>query len=89
MADYEIFDRGNFTVQRGATLRGAKLAYKTFGKLNAKKDNVIVYPTWYSGQQQDNEWLIGKGMALDPDKYFIIIPNKFGNGLTTSPSNTP
>ncbi|QND66563.1 alpha/beta fold hydrolase [Mesorhizobium loti] len=89
MADYEIFDLGNFTFQRGATLRGAKLAYKTFGKLNAKKDNVIVYPTWYSGQQQDNEWLIGKGMALDPDKYFIIIPNMFGNGLSSSPSNTP
>jgi len=89
MEDYEIFDLGAFTFQRGATLRNARLAYKTFGKLNAAKDNVIVYPTWYSGQQQDNYWLIGKGMALDPDKYFIIIPNMFGNGLSSSPSNTP
>lgn len=88
MEDYEIFDLGAFSFQRGATLRNAKLAYKTFGKLNAAKDNVIVYPTWYSGQQQDNYWLIGKGMALDPDKYFIIIPNMFGNGLSSSPSNT-
>ncbi|TYL24967.1 alpha/beta fold hydrolase, partial [Streptococcus pyogenes] len=62
---------------------------KTFGKLNAKKDNVIVFPTWYSGQHVDNEWLIGKGMTLDPAKYFIIIPNMFGNGLSSSPSNTP
>ena len=28
-------------------------------------------------------------MALDPAKYFIIIPNMFGNGLSSSPSNTP
>src|SRR5271169_706691 len=49
----------------------------------------IVYPTWYSGQHYENEWLIGEGMALDPSKYFIIIPNMFGNGLSTSPSNAP
>lgn len=87
--DYDLFDLGDFTLQRGATLRGAKLAFKTFGTLNAAKDNVIVYPTWYSGQHYDNEWLIGEGMALDPSTYFIIIPNMLGNGLSSSPSNTP
>jgi homoserine O-acetyltransferase len=89
MTDYEIFELGDVVLQGGATLRGATLAYKTFGKLNARKDNVIVYPTWYSGQHTNNEWLIGQGMALDPDKYFIIIPNMLGNGLSSSPSNTP
>jgi homoserine O-acetyltransferase/O-succinyltransferase len=89
MVDYEIFDLGDFTLQSGATLRDAKLAHKTYGTLNANKSNVIVYPTWYSGQHYDNEWLIGEGMALDPENYFIIIPNMFGNGLSTSPSNTP
>jgi len=87
--DYSIFELGDVRLQRGATLRGAQLAYKTFGELNANKDNVIVYPTWYSGQHYDNEWLIGEGMALDPSKYFIIIPNMLGNGLSSSPSNTP
>lgn len=89
MLDYEIFDLGEVALQSGATLRDAKLAYKTYGTLNADKSNVIVYPTWYSGQHYDNEWLIGEGMALDPQKYFIIIPNMFGNGLSSSPSNTP
>lgn len=87
--DYEIFELGDFALQNGAMLRDAKLAYKTFGTLNAAGDNAIVYPTWYSGQHYDNEWLVGQGMALDPDRYFIIIPNMFGNGLSSSPSNTP
>ncbi|OOY08191.1 alpha/beta fold hydrolase [Thioclava sp. F36-7] len=87
--DYEIFELGTFEFQCGLAVPNARLAYKTFGKLNAAKDNVIVYPTWYSGQHYDNEWLIGPGMALDPEQYFIIIPNMFGNGLSTSPSNTP
>lgn len=87
--DYEIFDLGDVPLQRGATLRNARLAYKTYGKLDVDKGNVIVYPTWYSGQHHDNEWLIGPGMALDPEKYFIIVPNMLGNGLSSSPSNTP
>jgi homoserine O-acetyltransferase len=73
----------------GATLRDAKLAYKTYGTLNDDKSNAIVYPTWYSGRHWDNEWLIGDGMALDPSRYFIIVPNMLGNGLSSSPSNTP
>lgn len=88
MADYELFKPGNVVLQSGATLRDATLAYKTFGTLNEKKDNAIVYPTWYSGQHYDNEWLIGTSMALDPGKYFIVIPNMLGNGLSSSPSNT-
>jgi len=89
MTDYEIFELGDIVLQCKTTLRNAKLAYKTYGTLSAKRDNVIVYPTWYSGQHYENEWLIGSGMALDPSKYFVIIPNMFGNGLSSSPSNTP
>ena len=50
MADYEMFDLGDVVLQCGQTLRDAKLAYKTYRQLNAKKDNVIVYPTWYSAR---------------------------------------
>ena len=87
--DYEIYDAGDVVLQGGATIRSCRLAYKTFGTLNAAKDNAVVYPTWYSGQHTDNEWLIGPGMALDPDKLFIVIPNMLGNGLSSSPSNAP
>ncbi len=88
MTDFQTFDLGDVVLQSGSTLRDAKLAFKTFGTLNADKSNAIVYPTWYSGQHYENEWLIGAGKALDPDHYFIIIPNMFCNGLSSSPSNT-
>jgi homoserine O-acetyltransferase/O-succinyltransferase len=89
MADYEIFELGDVRLQLGETLRDAKLAYRTYGSLNEARSNAIVYPTWYSGQHYDNEWLIGEGMALDPTRYCIIVPNMLGNGLSSSPSNTP
>jgi homoserine O-acetyltransferase len=89
MSDHEIFELGNVVLQSGMTFRGTILAYKTYGRLNADKSNVIVYPTSYGAQHVDTEWLIREGWALDPSKYFIVIPNMFGNGLSTSPSNAP
>jgi len=80
------FECGDIKLKRGMTLPGAKIVYKTFGTLSASRDNVIVYPTSYGAQHTDIEWMIGPGRALDPTKYFIIIPNMFGMGLSTSPS---
>src|SRR3712207_2670735 len=80
--EHEVFELGDVRLREGATLRDAKLAYKTHGTLNEAKTNAIVYPTWYSGRHWENEWLIGDGMALDPTKYFIIVPNMLGNGLS-------
>lgn len=68
---YSIHTFDELNLQSGETLKNAKIAYKTFGQL--REDNVIVYPTWYSGFISDNEWLIGEDKALTPTKYFIII----------------
>ena len=88
-APYDVHEFADFTLACGETLRPARVAYKTYGTLNAAKDNAIVYPTWYSGRHWDNEWLIGEEMALDPNRWFIIVPNMFGNGLSSSPSTMP
>jgi homoserine O-acetyltransferase/O-succinyltransferase len=87
--DYSVFEAGDVALQSGLTYRNARLAYKTHGTLNAARSNAIVYPTSFGAQHTDLEWQIGDGRALDPTKYFIVIINKFGNGLSSSPSNTP
>lgn len=89
MADYKIFEAGDVTLQSGIVLPAVRVAYVTHGTLNAARDNAIVYPTHYSGTHNSNAWAIGPGMALDPSKYFIIVPNMLSNGLSSSPSNTP
>ena len=87
---YELHDIGNLELEEGGTIRDCKLAYATFGALNAAKDNAILIPTWYSGTNKIMEQVyIGQGRALDPDKYFIIVVNQIGSGLSTSPHNTP
>ena len=87
---YELYDIGDLELEEGGTLPNCKLAVATHGKLNAAKDNAILVPTWFSGTSKIIEQAyIGKGRALDPDKYFIVVVNQIGNGLSTSPHNTP
>lgn len=77
----------DFLVQCGVVLPEATIVYKTYGELNRERSNVILYPTSYGAQHTDIEWLIRPDSILDPSQYFIIIPNMFGNGLSSSPSN--
>jgi homoserine O-acetyltransferase/O-succinyltransferase len=88
MTNHEIFELGDFAIG-GTTLPDARLAYRTYGELNADKSNAILFPTWFAGTHEANEWLIGEGRALDTARYFVIAPSLFGNALSSSPSNTP
>ena len=85
--NFNIFELGNVKLLSGEILYSAKLAYKTYGLLNTKKDNVILLPTFYTGTHKRNEGFFGTNRAIDPNKHFIISINIFGNGLSSSPSN--
>ena len=87
--DYETFELGDVALQSGATLPAARLAYRTWGALNADGDNAIVMPTFYTGTHERNEGYVTQVPALDPERWFIVSINMFGNGLSSSPSNTP
>lgn len=78
-----------FSLDAGLVFPEMHLRYRCYGELNAAKDNAILFPTYYTGTDEDNARLIGPGRALDSDQYFIIVPNLFGNGVSSSPSNTP
>ncbi|MFK7944706.1 MAG: alpha/beta fold hydrolase [Paracoccaceae bacterium] len=73
----------------GGMLGGARCRYAVWGELNAARDNLVLYPTRFGGTHEQNAFLVGPGMALDPEKYCIVVPNMLGNGASSSPSNTP
>jgi homoserine O-acetyltransferase/O-succinyltransferase len=85
---YEMIGIGNLELEGGGSITDCQLAVATHGTLNAAKDNAILVTTWYSGTSKIMEQIyIGEGRALDPAKYFIIVVNQIGNGLSTSPHN--
>jgi len=84
-----IWSADHVRLQRGGTLKQARIVWKTYGTLSPKRDNVILYPTSYGAHHTDIEWLVDVRRCLDPSRYFIVIPNMLTNGLSSSPSNTP
>ncbi|MBW4037579.1 MAG: alpha/beta fold hydrolase [Acidobacteria bacterium] len=84
----------NFKTESGVVLPEVKIVYGTYGTLDAAKDNAVLLPSHYMANMHGYGWLIGeggiaKGKALDPTKLFLVTSELFGNGRSSSPSNTP
>lgn len=88
-AAHHVFTMDRFTFESGPTVPAIKVVYGTYGRLNAAKDNVILLPSHYLADHHGYDWLIGPGQALDTAKYFLVASELFGNGHSSSPSNTP
>ena len=87
---FKTINIGTLELEEGGVLPDCTLAVATHGTLNAARDNAILVPTWYSGTSKIMEQVyIGPGHALDPTRYFIIVVNQIGSGLSLSPSNAP
>jgi homoserine O-acetyltransferase len=78
----------NFKTESGATLPRAHIIYGTYGHLNAAHSNAVLLPSHYMANHRGYEWLIGPGKALDTSKLFLVCTELFGNGHSSSPSNT-
>ncbi len=79
----------NFTTESGVVIPRARVVYGTYGSLNAARDNAVLLPSHYMADLHGYAWLIGAGKALDPTKLFLVTSELFGNGRSSSPSNTP
>ena len=82
---------GPFRMHRaGGELQSPTLAYETWGELNAAKDNAILIFTGLSpsahatssAEDPSPGWwedMIGSGLPLDTDRFFIICVNSLGS----------
>ena len=73
------------------TIEGTcELGYRLYGTLQGQGDNAVLAPTWLGGTSADfmGSGYIGPGKMLDPEHNFIIAVDAFGNGVSSSPSNT-
>jgi homoserine O-acetyltransferase len=84
----QFADLGNCSLDSGKEITGCKLGYRTWGKLNADHSNAILFPTWFTGKSGELDGSIGPDKFADPTKYFIIAVDAFGNGVSSSPSNS-
>src|SRR6266550_7925724 len=86
---HQRFEEGDLKLESGEVIKDFAISYVTHGTLNENKNNAILMTSSIAGNHHRIDFLIGPGKALDTNKYFIIATDAIGNGLTTSPSNSP
>ena len=82
---------GDLELSSGDTLLDARVGFRTTGTLNPDKSNVIVFLTWFTGTTGSLvKWeKIGPGKLADSDRFYVIAIDALGNGVSSSPSNSP
>jgi homoserine O-acetyltransferase len=82
-APHQIVDLGEFRFEGGGVIPNLRMSYVTHGKLNAAKDNAILFQHGFAAHHHTFDHMIGPGKPLDTDKYFIICPDALGATQTT------
>ncbi len=91
--EHQIANLGDFTFDSGETISDFRMSYVTWGEPNEAEDNVIVLLHGLAQDHHSLDFLIGPGLAFDPERYFIIAPDALGNSavrqvLSTGPTNS-
>ncbi|MBZ5502555.1 MAG: alpha/beta fold hydrolase [Acidobacteriia bacterium] len=84
----QFAEYGDFKLQSGAVIHGFRLGYRTLGKLNASRSNAVIWPTWLGARSETLLPYMGPGNVVDSTKYFVILVDSIGNGVSSSPSNS-
>src|SRR4029079_12871383 len=70
--EQKFAELGELQLVSGEVIRDCRIGYRTFGKLNADKSNVIVFPTWAGGTTEQLHSSIGPKKLVDSTAYFVI-----------------
>lgn len=93
MAQQRFADLGDFQLENGQVIRNCRIGYRTFGTLNqtgtpSARSNAILVPTWFGGTSQAKAFVANPGGLADSTRFYAIVVDAIGNGVSSSPSNS-
>jgi homoserine O-acetyltransferase/O-succinyltransferase len=85
--DLRMADLKTCKLDSGATIEECRIGYRTFGKLDKAKSNVILFPTWFTGDTQTLVDIV-PSKIVDTNRFFLVLVDSLGNGVSSSPSSS-
>ncbi len=86
--ELRTYNLGECALESGEVIEECVIAYRTVGELNAGGTNAVLLPTWGSGTSEQKLAFVDSEGWVDPDRHFVIVVDAFGNGVSSSPSNS-
>lgn len=87
--ELQLADMGECPLESGEVILDCRIAYRTVGTMNQDGSNVILFPTWFGGTTESLLAQVGENGFIDPTRFYVIMVDAFGNGVSSSPSNSP
>ena len=87
--ELKFAELGECPLQNGQVIRDCRVGYRTWGALNQGGSNAVLFPTWFTGSSHELSQFIGPEGFVDSSGFFVIAVDAFGNGESSSPSNSP
>ncbi len=81
-------EMGECHLESGEVIQDCSIGYRTVGTLNPDRSNAILFPTWFGGNSGAILGLIGPEGMIDTSQDYVIVVDAFGNGVSSSPSNS-
>ena len=85
--DQKFADLGTCPLDSGQSIEGCRIGYRTYGKLDAQKSNVVLFPTWFTGTTKPLTEIVPDKL-VDTKKFHLILVDAIGDGVSTSASNS-
>ncbi len=86
--EQKFAELGECKLDSGEAIASCRLGYRTWGNLNAEKSNAVLIPTWFTGTSEQWAGNVSAQGLVDPAKYFVIVVDALGDGVSSSPSNS-
>jgi len=80
---------GAFRTEGGDVIQDCRLGYRTFGRLDGAGSNAVLFLPWFQGTSRELAWQVGPTRLVDSSRFYVIAVDAFGNGVSSSPSNSP
>jgi homoserine O-acetyltransferase/O-succinyltransferase len=79
---------GDFCLENGQVITNAVVGYRTAGALNADRSNAVLVTPWFQGTTRQLARQIGPGKLVDSSRFFVVMVDALGNGVSSSPSTS-
>lgn len=83
----KIAELGTCKLESGKTIERCRVGYRTFGALNPKQDNLVLFPTWFTGATASLTGFVPDEL-VDTRRFFLVLVDALADGVSSSPSNS-
>ena len=86
--ELQFADLGVCELQNGQVIQDCRIGYRTWGTLDDDRSNAVLFTTWFDGTSGNLRRFAGTSGYVDTSEFFLIAVDAFGNGVSSSPSNS-